>query len=111
MTEFKVVPGYFGPKVEGKLGKMRKTRTWSVMPTSEEGRLIVQADGAIGTFDFRTGKGRLNTKGEYFPHLAVAAPFDFPPEFVRACLEACPSLDGETTRGGVTIAHTVEIIR
>ena len=112
-AQFELVPGYFGPQVKGKLAGQRKARTWSVQPTSIEGCLIVQADGAIGRFDFRTRKGVLNTKGGYFPHLDArlgAKPFEFPAEFVKLALEACPSLDGETTRGGVTIMHTVQVI-
>lgn len=83
------------------------------MPTNQEGVLIVQADKAIGQFDFRTRKGVLNTKGEYFPYLNAALgakPYEFPDEFVKLCLEACPSLDGETSRGGVTVMHTVRTI-
>lgn len=95
--------------VTAKLGTMRKARTWIVTPTSEEGMLIVQADGAIGCFDYRTGKGKLTTKGEYYPHLALAKPFDFPPDFVAACLAACPSLGGSTKVAGVEIMHTVQL--
>lgn len=76
-----------------KLAGMRKARTWMVLPTSDD-RIIVQADDAIAIFDWRTGKGRLTRKGGYFPHLAIAKPYVFPPDFVRACLQACPSLGG-----------------
>lgn len=64
-----------------------------VMPTSDD-RIIVQADSAIGIFDWRSGKGRLSRKGAYFPHLATAKPFVFPLDFVRGCLQACHSLGG-----------------
>jgi hypothetical protein len=56
----------------------------------------------------------LNTKGEYFPHLSPALgakPYEFPAEFVRLALEACPGLDSESTRGGVTVVNTVRTIR
>lgn len=101
-------------RVEGKLGRMRKAQSFVVMPTSDEGQLIVQSDKSIGRFDMRTGEGILNTRGCYFVHLSRAAgaePYSFPPEFVAAALEACPSLDGESTIGGVTFAHTVQVVR
>jgi hypothetical protein len=99
------------PTVTAKLGNMRKVREWIVLPRSD-GQIMVQADGAIGAFDFRTGKGRLNTKGEYFAHLAVAQPFEFPQEFVTACLKVCPSLGGttEVVPGVLTIVNTVTVL-
>ncbi|MHB8432251.1 MAG: hypothetical protein ACYDCA_01360 [Candidatus Tyrphobacter sp.] len=63
--------------VAAKRAAMRKPREWIVMPTSDD-RIIVQADGAIGIFDWRSGKGRLSTKGGYFPHLAIAKAYIFP---------------------------------
>lgn len=108
----RLVDGYFGKCVEAKLDKMRKPRRWSVMPTDRD-TLIVQAENAIGEFNFRTRDGILNTTGGYFPHLhpALGAKrFEFPAEFVALCLEACPSMDGETSRGGVTLVHTVKTI-
>jgi len=39
-------------------------------------------------------------EGCYFPHLSAAlgaVEFEFPAEFVRACLAKCPPLDSETT--------------
>lgn len=107
--EFKIVPGYFGPKVEGKLGTMRKPREFSVSPRSD-GTIQVQADKCIGLFDFRTRAGLLNTKGGLYPHLSGAGRYTFPVDFVAACLAACPSLDSETTRGGVTIVNTIKVI-
>lgn len=86
---------------------MRKPQSFSVQPTSTPDFVIVQSDKSIGRFNFRTGEGVLNTRGCYFPHLAIAEPFTFPAEFVAAVLEVCPSLDGETTVGGVTFRHTV----
>lgn len=110
--EFEIVKGYFGPKVTGKLGAMRKPQTFSVMPVAD-GSIMVQSDKSIGQFDFRTGKGILNTKGSYFPHLngaLGAIPFEFPVDFVAACLEACPALGSETSRGGITIVNTIQTI-
>ena len=97
--------------VTAKLSGMRKTREWIVMPTSDD-RIIVQTDGAIGIFDWRSGNGRLSTKGGYFPHLAIAKPFVFPVEFIRACLRACPSFGGQHTEchGALIIEHTAKII-
>lgn len=109
---FTIEPGYFGPVVVGKLGKMRKARRWHVSPV-DDGSIMVQGEGCIGQFDFRTRAGVLNTRGGYFIHLARVAgavPFEFPAEFVAACLEACPALDSETSRGGVTIVNTVRTI-
>lgn len=112
MSEFAIVPGYFGQRVRGKLAGQRKPRDFSVHLRSDE-LLLVQGDGCIGTFDFRTRKGVLNTKGEYFPHLHPsmgARPFEFPAEFVKLCLEVCPALGSETTDGGITIVNTIEVI-
>lgn len=100
-------------RVTAKLGNMRKPRDWLVRPT-DDGRIMVQAENAIGLFDFRTRQGVLNTKGGYFPHLNPmlgAKPFEFPAEFVSACLEACPALDSQTVLGGgAVIAHnTIQI--
>lgn len=110
--EFTIVPGYFGPRVAGKLGGMRKARLFSVQPRSD-GTIQVQADNSIGVFDFRTGEGRLNTKGHYFTHLNYscgAVDFTFPTEFVAACLAVCPALDSETSRGEMTIVNTVKVV-
>lgn len=97
-----------GRYVHAKLAKMRKPRRWLVQPTSDD-RIIVQADGAIGIFGF-DGKGRLTTRGEYFPHLALATPYEFPAGFVAACLDVAQPLDSETTENGCTIRHTVQVI-
>lgn len=103
-------------RVEAKLHTMRKPQSFHVSPTSD-GRVMVQSDKSIGMFDFRTGKGVLNTKGCYFPHLNKvlgAFPYTFPPEFVSACLEACPALDSITVYGSggttvLTVVNTVQI--
>jgi hypothetical protein len=112
MTDFEMVPGYFGPRVRGKLAGQRKARDWSVSPV-DDGSILVQGDGCIGQFDFRTRRGVLNTKGEYFLHLSAALGakrYEFPAEFVRLCLEACPGLGSESSRGGVTVVNTIRTI-
>lgn len=74
-------------RVSAKLGKMRKPQEFVVYPVKEGERTItVQSDKSIGRFDTVTGKGVLNTRGQYFVHLAVAQPFEFPKEFVHQCL-------------------------
>ncbi len=108
----------FGRRVEAKLGSMRKPQSFIVQPMSD-GRIMVQSDKRIGVFDFRTREGVLSTKGPHFPHLTAAlgaVRYTFPAEFVAECLDACPTLDGETTfttaRGApiLTVAHTVQVI-
>ena len=96
--------------VRARIAGMRKMREWIVMPTSHD-RIIIQSDDAIGIFDWRNGKGRLCTKGGYFPHLRIATPYIFPFEFVRACLQACPSLGGAQSLcdGAVIVENTVRI--
>lgn len=98
-------------RVTAKLGSMRKERDWSVSP-SEGDKIMVQSDGAIGLFDWRTGNGVLNTKGGYFPHLSPALgakPFEFPKDFVVECMKVCPSLGGQTelAGGAIIVEHTV----
>lgn len=93
--------------VVAKLGSMRKAREWSVRPASDD-RIIVQAEGAIGIFDWRHGIGALCTGGGTFAHLAVARPFTFPPSFVQACLRECPSLGGETVHLGGAVVERHE---
>ena len=81
--------------IEGKFANMRKAQRFTVYPRStsaraDDNRIIVQSDKSIGMFDPATGAGVLNTKGQYFPHLSFAVPFQFPAEFVQACIEAQP---------------------
>ena len=102
--------------VEAKLAKMRKPQSFSILPTEDGEHLIVQSDKSIGRFAWRTGEGVLNTKGSYFPHLSRvlgAEPYTFPAEFVQQCLEACPSLDGQTmlAGGAVIVNHTVREVK
>jgi hypothetical protein len=110
--EYEVSFTNWGGFVTGKLGKMRKDQRFHISPTSD-GRIMVQSPKSIGMFDFRTGNGVLNAKGAYFLHLNKvmgATEMEFPAEFVRACLEACPALDSETDTGtGCTLVNTVEV--
>lgn len=79
--------GFRVKRVWAKLANMRKEQDFLPQLTSG-GRIIVQSDKSIGSFDPATGEGKLNTKGCYFPHLAIATPYKFPPDFVKACIEA-----------------------
>jgi len=99
-------------KVSAKLGSMRKPQDFVVLPVKrgDDPLLMIQSHKSIGIFNYRTGEGRLNTKGCYSPHLAMAKPFTFPPEFVQACMEACPSLGGTTEIApGIIIQNTVQV--
>lgn len=99
-----------GRYVIAKLGTMRKARDWLVQATDDD-RIIVQADGAIGVFDVSGANGRLCTQGGYFPHLAIAKPFEFPGEFVRTCVDVAHPLDAQTSDLGMIVEHTVRVIR
>jgi len=110
-THYPVRVGALGGRyVIGKLGNMRKDRDWLVQATDDD-RIIVQADGAIGVFDVSGANGRLCTTGGYFPHLAIARPFEFPRDFVRAALEIAHPMDSETHACGVIMQNTVRVIR
>ena len=100
--------------VTAKIGNMRKPQRFHVSPT-DDNRIMIQSDKSIGLFDFRTRQGILNTKGSYFPHLNPslgAKRYEFPAEFVQACLEACPALDSVSVLGGgvAYVDNTVKII-
>lgn len=100
-------------KVSAKLGNMRKPQDFIVLPVKrgDDPLLMIQSDKSIGIFNYRTGEGKLNTKGCYFPHLAMAKPFTFPMDFVADCLEAAPSLGGTTEIApGIIIQNTVQVI-
>lgn len=74
--------------VVAKLANMRKAQKFVVYPVKTgETTITVQSDKSIGRFDSRTGKGVLNTKGQYFHNLAMGRPFEFPAEFVLECLK------------------------
>ena len=82
--------------ITAKLGNMRKSQEFLVQ-LSDKGNFVVQSDKSIGMFDMQTGKGVLNTKGFYFPHLSPALgaqPYQFPEEFVAECCKAF-ALKGE----------------
>lgn len=103
----------FGGSVWAKLGTQRKQQEYLVMPIEDGERIVVQSDKSIGIFNFRTGKGLLNQKGSYFPHLSPALgakAYTFPAEFVAQCLKQCPTLDGATDIGGVIVQHNIEVV-
>lgn len=121
-THYPVRAGALGGRyVTAKLGNMRVAREWLVQPTSDD-RIIVQGatiprpgkpyggnTDAIGIFDF-SGKGRLCTKGGYFPHLAIAEPFEFPQAFVATCMDVCQPLGAVTRTTVCTVEHTVQVV-
>lgn len=99
------------PHVTAKLHTMRKPQEFSIRPSSNGTHLFIQSDKSTGRFDFRTGKGVLNTKGTTFLHLNPALgafEYQFPAEFVAECLSQCPPLDSETKGGGFVIRNTVQ---
>ncbi len=52
---------------------MRKPQEFCIQPLkATDTTVTIQSDKAIGRFDLKTGKGMLNTKGCYFPHLNPA---------------------------------------
>ena len=78
-------------RITAKLGNMRKPQDFIVYPQSgSTDVIIVQSDKSIGMFDPDTGKGKLNTRGNYFPHLHYGQVYQFPKEFVKECIEAQP---------------------
>lgn len=100
--------------ITAKLGTMRKAREWVVQVTSN-GRIMIQADKAIGLFNPSTGEGLLNTNGGYGPHLhpALGAKrFTFPRDFIEECQAALDANGPETALAGgaVIIKNTVEEI-
>jgi hypothetical protein len=98
--------------VRARLGNMRKPQEFIVART-DRGNYIVQSDKSIGEFDPATGKGVLNTRGSYFPHLSRALgakPYTFPPEFVQEAQERRAYV-GEEIGPGMYYAGTHEIGR
>lgn len=93
-----------------KLGNMRKAQEWIVTCT-DKGNVIVQSDKSIGSFNpMNGGLGKLNTKGAYFVHLATAQPFQFPADFMQACMSSVMVKPGDTLGGGCVIyGGTTEI--
>lgn len=111
---YRVSTGPLGGRyVFAKLGSQRKEREYLVQATDDD-RIIVSegygSKGTIGTFKVDGSEGRITFAGAHFPHLALARPFTFPPEFVRTCLDVCQPMDAETTDLGCTVAHTVRVI-
>ena len=101
-------------RITAKLGNMRKEQDFICQKT-DKGNYLVQSDKSIGMFDSE-GKGILNTRGHYFPHLSVqlgAQPFQFPAWFVAQVKEFYPEvgeLIGESPETGpVYYAGTKEI--
>ena len=105
------VQGMVRGELLAKLGTMRKPQAFSVRPMSD-GRIHIQSDKSCGAFDFRTGRGTLNTKGTYFVHLygAGAEQVVYPPAFVQACLDVCHALDSVTSRGRVHLRNTIQVV-
>ncbi len=91
-----------------KLGTMRKAQEW-IITCTDKGNVLVQSDKSIGSFSpMDGGNGKLNTKGCYFVHLAVAGPFQFPADFMQACL-AVMVRPGDSIGPGVSYGGTTEI--
>ena len=111
---YEVIVGALGGRsVIAKLGNQRKPRAYLVQATSDD-RIIVSegygSKGSIGCFDMQ-GRGVMTFEGAHFPHLRLARPFAFPPEFVRTCIDVAHPLDSETDTGrGVIVANTVRVI-
>lgn len=99
--------------VMAKLGTQRKEREYLVQATSDD-RIIVSegygSKGTIGTFKVDGSEGRITFAGAHFPHLALAKPYEFPPDFIKACLHVCHALDAVTEGGGIIAHQTVKVI-
>ena len=98
--------------VTAKLDTMRKPRRWSVM-AQDDGRILVQADNGIGMFDPATGRGLLNIRGQYFPHLHPsmgAKVYVFPADFIAECRAALDANGPETNLGGIIVNNTVKVV-
>ena len=74
--------------VDLKLANMRKPQNFVVQDVNDKDKIIIQSDKSIGIFDKKTGKGKLNTKGCYFPHLPYATPYALSMEQLKECLQA-----------------------
>jgi hypothetical protein len=71
-----------------KLSNMRKPQNFVVQDINDQNAFYIQSDKSIGIFDKETGKGKLNTKGKYFPHLQFATPYRLTTEELKNCLGA-----------------------
>lgn len=87
--------------VSAKLANMRKPQEFVIYPDRGDGTVLVQSDKSIGQFDKATGKGLLNTKGCYFVHLHMRGviEYQFPEDFVKACIAAIPQPGDEIGPG------------
>lgn len=73
---------------EAKLANMRKPQEFVVYPRKNHADTIkIQSDKSIGQFDPVTGEGVLNTKGQYFVHLAMGVPYTLPADVLALALQ------------------------
>jgi hypothetical protein len=78
-----------------KLANMRKPQEFCVSAVSDNEHCIIQSDKSIGYFSLKTGEGKLNTKGCYFPHLTFAQPYTLTEQDLASCRDALMK-EGET---------------
>lgn len=98
-------------QITWQLGHFKYHDLWSVYPMGD-GRVLVFGDiRGVGCFDHKTGRGRFTHVGTGYSDLANASTFQFPPEFVSACLAVCPSLGGESEINGHVFNHTVMVLK
>ena len=98
-------------EVNLKLANMRKEQGFIIQDVNNSELFVIQSDKSIGSFNKETGKGKLNTSGKYFPHLAYAKPCDLTQEQLQKCLNALSvkgdilgSVNGsEIIYGGITL--------
>lgn len=76
-----------------KLGNMRKPQDFSIYPEGDDGKILIQSNKSIGSFDKVTGEGLLNTKGCYFMHLNTfmgAKPYTLPADILKEVVANIP---------------------
>jgi hypothetical protein len=107
---------------EPHLKRRVKPESFFIMPRSDE-TISFSSNKTIGIVDPKTKAGHLYMgSGEVHSgsHMALAGPPEFvdvpfgffPDDFVQKCLEACPSLGGETEIAtGFTMMHTITVIK
>lgn len=94
--------------IKAKLGNMRKEQEFTVYPQNDPEIVTVQSDKSIGQFFItgeNKGKGLLNIKGSYFPHLSPnmgAISYTFPEDFVEKVIAAIPK-KGQKVAPGLVI--------
>ena len=79
--------------IKAKLGNMRKEQDF-ICSKTDKGNYLVQSDKSIGMFNAE-GRGVLNVRGCYFPHLSPALgakPYEFPTWFVAQVREFYPEV-------------------